>query len=109
MRSTRLASRRREAHGEPGPGALAVRRLTARRTPHARVVQRQLGIVLLHNLHTGFIAFVVLGLVLVLIGMAIGWRWTRNAWFRVAHLAAIAFVVVVKLKRGSGGKHLRED
>ena len=45
-------------------------------------------------LHTAFIAFVLLGLVAVLIGMARRWDWVRNFWFRVAHLAAIAYVVV---------------
>ena len=45
-------------------------------------------------LHTAFIAFVLLGLVAVLVGMAARWEWTRNFWFRVGHLAAIAYVVV---------------
>src|SRR5688572_13252047 len=48
-------------------------------------------------LHTAFIAFVLVGLVLVFIGMGRGWEWTRNVWFRVAHLAAIAYVVVQAL------------
>ena len=45
-------------------------------------------------LHAGFIVFVLLGLIAVLIGMGAGWSWTRNIWFRVVHLAAIAYVVV---------------
>jgi hypothetical protein len=45
-------------------------------------------------LHTAFIAFVLFGLVAVLVGMAARWEWTRNFWFRVGHLAAIAYVVV---------------
>jgi hypothetical protein len=45
-------------------------------------------------MHTAFIAFVLFGLVAVLLGMALRWEWTRNPWFRVAHLAAIAYVVV---------------
>jgi hypothetical protein len=48
-------------------------------------------------LHTSFIAFVVIGLILVLFGMALRWQWTRNVWFRVAHLAAIGYVVVQSL------------
>jgi hypothetical protein len=48
-------------------------------------------------LHSGFIAFVLFGLLAVLIGMAARWEWTRNFWFRVAHLAAIAYVVVQTL------------
>ena len=42
--------------------------------------------------HFLFVAFVVGGLVLIWIGAAAGWQWVRNFWFRVAHLAAIAFV-----------------
>ena len=42
--------------------------------------------------HFLFVAFVVGGLALVWIGAAAGWRWVRNFWFRVAHLAAIVFV-----------------
>ncbi len=44
-------------------------------------------------LHAGFIAFVVLGLCLILLGGALRWRWVRNRWFRLAHLAAIGLVV----------------
>jgi len=44
-------------------------------------------------LHAGFIAFVVLGLALILIGGVLRWRWVRNRWFRLAHLAAIGVVV----------------
>jgi len=45
-------------------------------------------------MHAAFIAFVVFGLLLVLIGMAARWQWVRNLWFRAAHLLAIAIVVV---------------
>ncbi len=45
-------------------------------------------------LHTAFIAFVLFGLVAIFIGMAKHWQWTRNVWFRVAHLAGIGYVVV---------------
>ncbi|HEV2294258.1 MAG TPA: DUF2784 domain-containing protein [Tepidisphaeraceae bacterium] len=48
-------------------------------------------------LHTAFIAFVLFGLIVVFIGMAKRWEWVRNFWFRVAHLAAIAYVVVQAL------------
>ncbi len=44
-------------------------------------------------LHAGFIAFVVLGLLLILTGGVLKWRWVRNRWFRLAHLAAIGLVV----------------
>lgn len=45
-------------------------------------------------LHSLFVAFVVIGQLLVLIGHARGWSWIRNPWFRMLHLAAIAVVVV---------------
>jgi hypothetical protein len=44
--------------------------------------------------HAMFIAFVVLGLIIIWIGWFRRWRWTRGIVFRVAHLAAIALVVV---------------
>ena len=42
--------------------------------------------------HFAFVLFVVGGLAAVWIGAAAGWRWVRNFWFRVAHLAAIVYV-----------------
>jgi hypothetical protein len=44
--------------------------------------------------HTAFIAFVVLGLLVILVGGVVGWRAVRNIWFRVIHLACIGYVVV---------------
>jgi hypothetical protein len=43
--------------------------------------------------HTSFIAFVIFGLVVVLVGWWLGWSWVRNAWFRAAHLLAIGYVI----------------
>lgn len=45
-------------------------------------------------LHTLFVVFVIVGLILILLGNALGWSWIRNPWFRWAHLAAIALVVL---------------
>ena len=45
-------------------------------------------------LHVLFVAFVVLGLVLILVGKFMVWAWVRNWWFRVVHLAAIVVVVI---------------
>ncbi|MGH7934129.1 MAG: DUF2784 domain-containing protein [Candidatus Binataceae bacterium] len=42
--------------------------------------------------HAAYVGFVVIGFALILIGGASGWRWVRSFWFRMAHLAAIAFV-----------------
>ncbi|MDC0662731.1 DUF2784 domain-containing protein [Marinobacter sp. SS21] len=44
-------------------------------------------------LHVAVVAFVVLGLVSILIGGVRGWRWVRNRWFRFGHLGAILVVV----------------
>ena len=44
--------------------------------------------------HVLFVAFVVLGLALILVGKPLGWAWIRNPWFRVAHVAAIGIVVL---------------
>jgi multisubunit Na+/H+ antiporter MnhB subunit len=44
--------------------------------------------------HVAFVAFVVVGLILILCGGVLGWRWVRNPWFRMTHLAGIALVVV---------------
>jgi hypothetical protein len=45
-------------------------------------------------LHAAYIAFVVLGLVAILAGYVMCWRWVRDPYFRTAHLAAIALVCV---------------
>jgi len=37
-------------------------------------------------------AFIVLGLVAVWVGAALGWRWVCDPWFRYLHLGAIVFV-----------------
>jgi len=46
------------------------------------------------TLHVLFVAFVVLGLVAVYVGFFRHWGWVRNRWFRIAHLLAIAVVVL---------------
>src|SRR5689334_646846 len=43
-------------------------------------------------IHAAYVAFVVVGLLLILIGIAFGWGWVRNWCFRVAHLVAILIV-----------------
>jgi hypothetical protein len=44
--------------------------------------------------HVLFVAFVVLGLVLVFVGKWLSWAWVTNFSFRLVHLAAIAIVVL---------------
>jgi polyferredoxin len=48
-------------------------------------------------LHVGFVAFVVGGFALILVGIARGWDWVRNPLFRWLHLAAIAGVAAEAL------------
>ena len=45
-------------------------------------------------LHFGIVLFVVAGLGVIVVGGLRGWRLTRSLAFRLAHLGAIAFVVV---------------
>ena len=45
-------------------------------------------------LHVLFVVFVVFGLVLIFIGKFLSWRWVRNRWFRLLHLAGIGIVVL---------------
>lgn len=44
-------------------------------------------------LHVALVVFVVGGLVFIIVGNLRSWRWVNALWFRLAHLAAIAFVV----------------
>ena len=45
-------------------------------------------------LHVLFVVFVIAGLLLILAGGLLSWRWVRNWWFRVIHLGAIGVVVL---------------
>ena len=45
-------------------------------------------------LHVLFVAFVVMGLLLIVVGKVRAWSWIRNPWFRLIHLAAISVVMV---------------
>lgn len=42
--------------------------------------------------HVAIVLFIVAGLVLILLGGRLGWRWVRNFWLRTLHLAAIGYV-----------------
>ena len=44
--------------------------------------------------HAAYIAFVVFGFIAIMLGVAMGWQWVRNVYFRAAHLAAILLVCV---------------
>src|SRR5260370_32883784 len=43
-------------------------------------------------IHLAYLAYVVLGQVAILIGWPLQWRWIRNPWFRISHLAMILIV-----------------
>lgn len=45
-------------------------------------------------IHLLFVAFVVIGLLLIFLGKRCGWSWVRNPWFRLTHVAAIGAVTV---------------
>ncbi len=44
-------------------------------------------------LHVCVAAFVIAGLVLIVLGNLVRWRWVNHLWFRLVHLAAIAVIV----------------
>lgn len=43
-------------------------------------------------IHALYVGFVVFGLVAILAGYVVDWRWIRNPYFRISHLIAILFV-----------------
>lgn len=43
-------------------------------------------------LHAVYVGFVVGGLVAILLGAVLRWRWVRNRWFRLTHMLAIIIV-----------------
>jgi hypothetical protein len=45
-------------------------------------------------IHFAFVAFVVVGFTLIVIGYFLRWSWIRNRAFRIAHIAAIGIVVL---------------
>jgi hypothetical protein len=48
-------------------------------------------------LHAAYVAFVIAGLLAVLMGVLLRWRWVRNFSFRAVHFLMIAVVVVESL------------
>ncbi len=48
-------------------------------------------------IHAAYIAFVIFGLLVVLAGIVLRWKWIRNFWFRAIHLVMIGIVVVQAL------------
>ena len=48
----------------------------------------------LDGVHLTYMAVVIFGQLGIMIGWPLGWRWIRNPWFRVSHLAMILIVAV---------------
>jgi hypothetical protein len=48
---------------------------------------------LIVTVHVGYVAYVLVGQVLILVGWWREWEWVRNVWFRSTHLLAIGVVV----------------
>lgn len=44
--------------------------------------------------HALIVCFVIGGQLIIMVGWWHGWSWVRNTWFRFAHLATIAVVVL---------------
>jgi hypothetical protein len=42
--------------------------------------------------HVAYVAFVVLGLLAITVGVLCKWKWARNFWFRTIHLLMIGVV-----------------
>jgi len=50
-------------------------------------------------IHFGYVAFVVLGFILIVLGIILRWKWIRNLSFRITHLLAIVGVACEALLR----------
>lgn len=51
--------------------------------------------------HLAYVSYVVFGLLVILVGMALKWQWIRNPWFRITHVTMIlivAFEAVVEFE-----------
>jgi len=48
-------------------------------------------------LHLGYVLFVIVGLVLIWLGVALGWGWVRRPAFRVPHLVCTLIVPIEAL------------
>ncbi|CAN5260344.1 hypothetical protein BH11PLA2_BH11PLA2_11410 [soil metagenome] len=46
------------------------------------------------GIHVGYVAYVLLGQLAIVIAAPFQWQWARNPWFRFTHLLAIAIVAV---------------
>ena len=44
-------------------------------------------------IHLALVGFIVIGMAAIVLGIVLRWRWVRNFYFRIIHLAMIAIVV----------------
>jgi hypothetical protein len=49
-------------------------------------------------IHVSYIAYVVLGQLLIIVAAPLKWQWARNPWFRFTHLTAIGIVAYEALR-----------
>src|SRR4051812_48585811 len=49
---------------------------------------------LIDFVHLGYVSYVALGQMAIVLGVILGWRWVRNPWFRWSHLVMILIVAV---------------
>jgi hypothetical protein len=49
------------------------------------------------GVHIAYVAFIVLGLLAIVVGIIRQWQWVRNSSFRLAHLVAITIVALEAL------------
>jgi hypothetical protein len=45
-------------------------------------------------IHIAYVAYIIVGFLLILVGLKCKWGWVRNPWFRLTHFAAILIVVL---------------
>ncbi len=45
-------------------------------------------------IHLAYVAYVVIGQLVIIVAAPMKWQWARNPWFRFTHLLAIAIVAV---------------
>jgi hypothetical protein len=44
-------------------------------------------------IHLALVGFIAIGMMVIVLGIVLKWRWVRNFWFRIIHLAMIVIVV----------------
>lgn len=49
---------------------------------------------LVAGIHLAIVLFMVGGILLVLVGWPLRWRWIRNPWFRLTHLLIMTYIVI---------------